>query len=99
MSVRKLTTKWLIKEGGCEKGVKWFKRNYPNGMTFTKKNINKLVDKLFRMRKPLPNTVGCNMNWILMALGKRTFYISNIHWRIASREEIADAFWEDYSNG
>ena len=47
----KLTTKWLIEKQGCPEGVKWFKRNYPDGMTMTKKNISELVGKLLRKKK------------------------------------------------
>lgn len=46
-----LTTEWLIKRGGCVEGVKWFRKNYPNGLDVTKKkNINELVGKLLKKR-------------------------------------------------
>lgn len=54
----RLTNKWLIERGGCPKGVRWFKKNYPEGMTFTKKDINELVSKLLKRKTGFEGSRG-----------------------------------------
>lgn len=99
----KLTTKWLIEKQGCPEGVKWFKRNYPNGLVLTKKNINELVGKLLRKRRGWQddasgNEETCvNLHWLLeTATGKISLGIFGLDWDIATQKEIAEAFWKDY---
>ena len=109
--MRKLTTEWLIEEDGCVEGVKWFKKNYPNGMIFTKKNINELVGRLLRKKKlwdPIFAGKGnrrgvCNnLDWLLGRLGRirnesfNHLPIKMDEWNDATKEEIVEAFWKTY---
>lgn len=105
--MKKLTTKWLIEKNGCVEGVKWFKRNYPDGMTFTKKNINELVGKLLRKKKKWHNYDGndswdaCNnLSFLLEELGSKVYLLStcfvDLDWEDATQKQIVEAFWKDY---
>ena len=94
--MRKLTTRWLIKKEGCPKGIEWFKENYPNGITLTKRNINELVKKMSKTNSTLPFTVGCNLHWLLKEMDKSFSYIYSLSWYTATPKEMADAFWKDY---
>ena len=107
--MKKLTTEWLIKEDGCPKGVRWFKRNYPNGMIFTKKNINELVKKLLKKKVIWYNTyynntfdVCNNLDWLLHRLGNHNTrqyeFLNQDDWGNYSQRQIVEAFWKDYKS-
>lgn len=103
--MRILTTKWLIEKRGCVSGVKWFKKNYPDGMVFTKENINELVGKLLKKKKiwwaAEENNrydVCNNLDWLADRIGwdSRHPFLSGEDWSKATQKQITDKFWEDY---
>ena len=109
MKMRKLTAKWLEEKGACSKGLKWFKRNYPDGLVMTKKNIVGFANKLFR-RKKCFNYNGVfwdSCQSLLFILEKIASYENlynfsfyKLDWckKYNTKEEIIEAFWKDYKN-
>ena len=95
--MRKLTTEWLIEKQGCENGIKWFKRNYPDGMTLTKRNTNEFVGKLSRRKRNwLERTLG-DLYWLIKAMGKSGDRLLIVDFRrTPTQKEITEAFWKDY---
>ena len=103
--MRKLTTKWLIKRSACNVGVKWFKKSYPYGMIFTKKNINELVKKLLKRKRDFDGLsfLGravfvdsrMNLNFLIREMGDITSN-SMYEYGLNTAVELAEAFWKDY---
>ena len=94
--MRKLTIKWLIKKGGCPEGINWFRENYPDEITLTKRDIKGQVERMSRENCTLPFSVGCNLHWLLKEMGKDTSHIYSLSWYEATQKKITDAFWKDY---
>lgn len=100
--MKKITTKWLIKKDACPDGVKWFERNYPDGLVITKRNMSVLIDKLLRRKKGfLSNYIKWDtylqLIWlsrnIIGDLRSSAFYIKPT---TITNKTLLDAFWEEY---
>lgn len=109
--MRKLTVKWLIENNACDLGVKWFRRNYPDGMIYTKRNVRELVERLYRRKKDFRgNIIGkyfnifedtrMNIKFLLDQIGceKECSYETNAMYKLRTETDknLADAFWKDY---
>ena len=102
--MKKITYKWLIKKDACPDGIRWFKRNYPDGLVITKRNMGVLVDKLLRRRKGFYKD---NVKWDTRAtlhflIDSLTDHYSvfinvrDIELKDLTSETLLDAFWKEY---
>ncbi len=95
--MRKLTTEWLIEKKGCVDGMRWFKRNYPDGMTLTKRNTNEFVGKLSRRKRNCEEHTLGDLYWLIKAMGKSGDRLLIVDFdKTPTQKEIAEAFWKDY---
>ena len=103
--MRKLTTKWLIKKEGCPGGIGWFKRNYPDGMILTKKNIGELARKLSKRKRDFNGIIvqdevrnaRLNLNFLLEGMGDPG-NCSMYEAGVTTIGELTKAFWKDYKS-
>ena len=108
--VTEITTKWLIENEACVSGVNWFRKNYPDGLKITKKNITELFHRLFdrprRFKSDFMDKAdvygACRqMDWLLDNLikgGNNEFF--NMDWDGKdTTKKLISAWWSNYKSG
>ena len=103
--MKTITTKWLIDNRACVEGVNWFRRNYPNGLKITKKNITELFNRLSKRRKAFAPysvlgqlDVCIQMEFVLYSFKnkKDTNFGAQHILEDENPKDLINAWWEEY---
>jgi len=104
-----ITAKWLEKRHACTEGLAWFKRNYPNGVRVTKKNLAESFEKLNRRKVKfsylsgtIEDDTNSVMDWMLDWLVGRNLLSEYFYYRTENENTIVskcvELWWKDYKN-